>query len=48
MREATKIDYDYNEVEEMKIQGLDPIPYKIYMVCDQCYLGEWRDSRDLQ
>ena len=49
MREATRMDYDYWEVKQMKIKLLDvPVPYKIYMVCDQCYLGEWKDSRDLQ
>jgi len=48
MREATNMDYGFNEIKQMKIQELNPIPYKIYMVCDQCYLGHWYDSRDLE
>ena len=48
MREATRMDYGFNDVKELKIKGFDPLPYKIYMVCDQCYLGQWYDSRDLE
>jgi len=48
MRIATKIAYDYWETMQMNLRGIDPIPHKIYLVCDQCYLGYWTDSRDLE
>ena len=48
MRIATKLAYDFQETREMDLKGIDPIPYKVYLVCDNCYLGQWYDSRDLE
>lgn len=48
MRIATEVAYEFHETKQMNLKGIDPIPYKIYIVCNNCYLGVWIDSRDLK
>jgi len=48
MKEATRMDYDFKDIKSLKLLYLIPIPKKVYLVCDNCYLGIWVDSRDLE